>query len=58
MKLPRLKTVLQNVALAAVSFGLCLIVLEVALRVAGYGNVEIYQPDPLLYWKLKPNQDC
>ncbi len=28
------------------------------MRIAGYGNVEIYQPDPLLYWKLKPNQDC
>jgi len=58
MKLPRLKTVLQNVALAAGSFGLCFVALEVALRIAGYGNVEIYQPDPLLYWKLKPNQDC
>ena len=58
MKPPRLKTVLQNVALATGSLGLCFVVLEVALRIAGYGNVEIYQPDPLLYWKLKPNQDC
>lgn len=58
MKLPRLKTVLQNVALAAGSFGLCFLVLEVALRIAGYGNVEIYQADPLLYWRLKPNQNC
>jgi lysophospholipase L1-like esterase len=32
--------------------------LEVVLRINGYGNLEIYQPDPVLYWKLKPNQDC
>ena len=32
--------------------------LEVLLRLNGYGNLEIYQPDPVLYWKLKPNQDC
>jgi lysophospholipase L1-like esterase len=30
----------------------------VVLRVCGYGNVEIYEPDPVLYWKLKPNQNC
>jgi lysophospholipase L1-like esterase len=58
MKLPRLKTVLQNGALAAGSFGLCFLLLEVALRIAGYGNLEIYQADSLLYWKLKPNQNC
>jgi lysophospholipase L1-like esterase len=28
------------------------------LSLSGYGNLEIYQPDPALYWKLKPNQDC
>ena len=54
----RLKRWLQNLALMAVTFALCCLVLEVALRVAGFGNLEIYQPDPLLYWKLKPNQDC
>ena len=58
MKRPRFKTVLQNLALASGSFGLCFVVLEVALRLAGYGNVEVYQPDPLLYWRLKPNQNC
>ena len=31
---------------------------ELVLRFCGYGNVEIYQPDATLYWKLKPNQDC
>jgi lysophospholipase L1-like esterase len=54
----RLKQWLQNLALMAGTFALCFVVLEVSLRIAGYGNLEIYQPDPLLYWKLKPNQDC
>ena len=35
-----------------------MVALEVLLRLNGYGNLEIYQPDPALYWKLKPNQDC
>lgn len=54
----RLKTWLQNIALMVGTFLLCFIVLEVSLRIAGYGNVEIYEPDPKLYWKLRPNQDC
>jgi lysophospholipase L1-like esterase len=58
MKRPRLKAAMQNLGLVAGSLGLCFVALEVALRVAGYGNVEIYQPDPLLYWRLKPNQNC
>jgi len=61
MKFPRLKRVLQNLALSAVSLLLCFAVLEGALRFCGFGNVEIYEPDPVLYWKLKPNQksnDC
>jgi len=54
----RLKRILQNLALMAGAFLLCFLVLEVILRIAGFGNVEIYAADPLLYWKLKPNQDC
>lgn len=54
----RLKTWLQNIAVMTGSFFLCFIVLEIALRIAGYGNLEIYKPDPKLYWKLKPNQNC
>lgn len=54
----RLKPWLQNLALMVGTFALCFIVLEISLRIAGYGNVEIYEPDPVLYWKLKPNQDC
>jgi lysophospholipase L1-like esterase len=58
MKIPSFRRLLQNLALSAVSLLLCFTVLEVALRLCGYGNVEIYEPDPLLYWKLKPNQNC
>jgi lysophospholipase L1-like esterase len=54
----RLKRFLQNGALACGVFALCVVGLEVGLRIAGYGNVEIYAPDPVLYWKLKPNQNC
>src|SRR5207253_2605591 len=58
MRFPRLRRLLQNLALSVVSLLLCFAVLEVVLRLCGYGNVEIYEPDPVLYWKLKPNQDC
>jgi len=54
----RLKGWLQNLALMSASFLLCLGLAEGVLRFAGYGSVEIYEPDPVLYWKLKPNQDC
>ena len=57
-KKPRLKRFLQNTALFFGAFALCLVGFEVALRIAGYGNVEIYEPDPVVYWKLKPNQKC
>ena len=58
MKFPRLKRLLQNLALSAVSLLVCVTALEVVLRFCGYGNVEIYESDPVLYWKLKPNQSC
>ena len=58
VRAPLWKRLLQNLALMTVTFVLCFVVLEVALRLAGYGNVEIYEPDPQLYWRLKPNQDC
>src|SRR5437773_910414 len=54
----RLKTWFQNLALMMGSFFLCFVVLEGSMRIAGYGNIEIYQPDPLVYWRLKPNQNC
>lgn len=54
----RRRRLLQNLTLSAGVFGFCLVALEVALRLAGYGNLEIYEPNPRLYWRLKPNQDC
>jgi hypothetical protein len=49
---------LKKIGLAAGVFLLCALILEIILRLNGYGNLEIYEPDPVLYWKLKPNQDC
>lgn len=58
MKRPRWKSLFQNLALSLATFLVCAAVLEGALRLAGYGNLEIYEPDAALYWKLKPNQRC
>jgi len=57
-RLSRWKQLLQNLALSLGVFLLCLLGAELALRLAGYGRLEIYVPDPRLYWRLKPNQDC
>jgi lysophospholipase L1-like esterase len=57
-KIRRRKRLLQNLALMVGTFFLCGLLLELVLRIAGYGNVELYEPDPILYWKLKPNQNC
>lgn len=54
----RWRRLLQNLTLAGGVFLLCFVVCEAALRFAGYGNLEIYEPHPQLYWRLKPNQDC
>ncbi len=51
------KNAFKNLALFALTFFLCVAVTEVALRFMGYGDLEIYEPDPVLYWRLKPNQD-
>jgi lysophospholipase L1-like esterase len=48
----------KNLALALGSFLFCFLLLELVLRVAGFGNLEIYEPDPKFYWRLKPNQNC
>ena len=55
---PRGKRWLQNLTLCCGTFLFCAILLEIALRIMGYGNLEIYEPDRKLYWRLKPNQDC
>jgi len=54
----RRKRWLPKLALAFGSGLVFLLIAEVVLRLCGYGNLEIYQPDPKLYWRPKPNQDC
>lgn len=58
MKSARVKRTLQNGALFVGTLALCVLAFEVALRIAGYGNLEIYEPHPVLYWKLKAKQNC
>jgi len=54
----RLRRLCQNLALFCGTFLLCVAGFEGVLRLNHYGNLEIYDADPALYWKLKPNQDC
>lgn len=54
----RWKRLVQNLLLSLGVFILCAGAFEIALRFSGYGKLEIYEPDPALFWKLKPNQDC
>ena len=55
---PLWKRWLQNLTLSVSVFLFCAVAFEIVLRFCGYGNLEIYRPDPKLYWRLKPNQDC
>lgn len=50
--------ILKNLALAACTFLLCFVLLELVLRIAGYGNLVLYEPHPQLFWKIKPCQEC
>ena len=54
----RLKNWLKNIALFAFTFLICIAVTEVVLRFMGYGNLEIYEPDSRVFWRLQPSQDC
>ena len=49
---------LHKLGLALGSFMFCVVLIEAVLRLNGYGDLEIYLPDPKLYWRLKPNQEC
>jgi lysophospholipase L1-like esterase len=53
-----MKRIAQNLALSAGTFLFCFLLLEGILRLSGFGNLEIYEPHPVLYWWLKANQDC
>lgn len=57
-KRPRWKNLLLNLTFSAFVFFFCIAAFEIVLRLNHYGNLEIYEADPQLYWKLKPNQDC
>jgi len=54
----RWKRLAQSLGLSAGVFLLCVAAFEFVLRANGYGQLEIYEPDPALYWRLKPNQNC
>ena len=54
----KLVNLLKNVLLTACTFLLCFLVLELILRMAGYGNLIIYEPHPRLFWRIKPSQEC
>ena len=48
----RWNNALTNLTLFAAVFFLCGVLAEVTLRLMGYGNVEIYEPDPKVIWRL------
>jgi lysophospholipase L1-like esterase len=54
----KLKKLGRILFVMAGGFLILLILGEFALRFLGYGNLEVYDPDPELFWRLKPNQNC
>jgi lysophospholipase L1-like esterase len=58
IKRPRVKRSLQNAALVISSSLFFFVLIEISFRLLGYGNLVIYQPDPKLFWKPLPNQNC
>jgi hypothetical protein len=52
------KRLFLKLGFSAAVFLLCVVVGEVTLHLMGYGNLEVYDPDPRLYWRLRPNQNC
>ncbi len=51
-------TVLKNIALACISLLVFLLLTEGVFSMFGYGNLIVYQPDPVLFWKPVPGQNC
>jgi lysophospholipase L1-like esterase len=54
----KLKSLSKNLVLLFTSILVTSFLIEIFFKILGYGNVEIYEPDQKLFWKLKPNQDC
>jgi hypothetical protein len=54
----RFRLVVMGCVVAALMVGVLLVLAEIVLRLAGFGQVEIYEPDPRLYWRLQPHQQC
>jgi lysophospholipase L1-like esterase len=52
------KRLLLKLGFSAAIFLLCVALGELVLHLMGYGNLEVYDPDPRLYWRLRPNQNC
>jgi lysophospholipase L1-like esterase len=52
------KRLFLKLGFSAAVFLFCIVVAEVTLHLMGYGNLEVYDPDPRLYWRLTPNQSC
>lgn len=48
-----------NSVIKGISLGLGMfVVAEIILRLMGFGDLEVYEYDPVLFWKLKPGQTC
>ncbi len=58
VRTPWLRRLAQKLLLSVIVFVFCGVALEMTLRMMGYGNLEVYQTDEKLFWRLKPNQDC
>lgn len=54
----RWRALVRNLSVSAASLLVTVAVLEGVFRLLGYGNLEIYDPDPSVYWRLRPNQSC
>jgi lysophospholipase L1-like esterase len=52
------KRLLLKIGFSAAVFLLCIVVAETTSHLMGYGNLEVYDPDPGVYWRLTPNQNC
>jgi len=52
-----LKKLLFLVILIGGGFLVLCVITEIVLRMAGYGDLEVYDPDPRVFWRLRAGQD-